>query len=288
MKVLITGSAGQVGAALLASAPPDAETVGLDRSRLDLADPAAIQRVVDAERPAIVINCAAYTAVDKAQSERDLAFAINATAPAALARACRGVEARLVHVSTDYVFDGRGPRPYLPGDPTGPLSVYGESKLAGECAVIAERGLDWRIVRTAWVYSAGGKNFLRTMLRLLGERPELRVVADQVGTPTSAPTLAKFLWAVARADGDPEILHYTDAGVASWYDFAVAIHEEAHGAGLLSSNPRIIPIATEDYPTPARRPAYSVLDGRSSLERTGSTRPHWRVALRAVLRELKA
>jgi dTDP-4-dehydrorhamnose reductase len=285
MKVLVTGSAGQVGAALLASAPDGVHAVGCDRSRLDLADTAAIRRIVEAERPAVVINCAAYTAVDKAESERELAFAINANAPAALAHACRQVGARLVHVSTDYVFDGRGPRPYRPDDPTAPLSVYGESKLAGERAVAAEGGLDWRVVRTAWVYSAGGKNFLNTMLRLLAERDEVRVVADQVGTPTSAPTLSSFLWAVARTDGEPGVLHYTDAGVASWYDFAVAIHEEARAAGRISNHPRIVPIATEDYPTPARRPAYSVLDARSSLARVGATRPHWRVALRDVLRE---
>jgi dTDP-4-dehydrorhamnose reductase len=287
VKVLITGSAGQVGAALLASVPDGVQAEGLDRSRLDLADVSAIARVIDAARPAAVINCAAHTAVDKAESERDAAFAINATAPGALARACRHAGARLVHVSTDYVFDGRGPRPYLPGDPTGPLGVYGESKLAGERAVSAESGLDWRIVRTAWVYAATGKNFLRTMLRLAGEREELRVVADQVGTPTSAPSLAKFLWTVARAECDPQILHYTDAGVASWYDFAVAILEEAQAAGLLARNPRIVPIGTEDYPTPARRPAYSVLDARSSLARTGAARPHWRVALREILREMK-
>jgi len=287
VKVLITGGGGQVGAALVASAPPGIEVMALDRSGLDLADPAAIQRVVETARPAVVINCAAHTAVDKAETESGLAFAVNAAAPAAFARACRGVGARLVHVSTDYVFDGRGPRPYLPGDATGPLNVYGESKLAGERAVGAESGLDWRVVRTAWVYSARGKNFLRTMLRLLAERDEVRVVADQVGSPTSAPTLAGFLWAVARADGEPAILHYTDAGVASWYDFAVAIHEEARAAALLSSNPRIVPIATEDYPTPARRPAYSVLDARSSLARVAWARPHWRAALREVLRELK-
>jgi len=288
LKVLITGAGGQVGSALLVCAPAGVDCVGLDRGGLDLCDAAAIEKCIATERPAVVINCAAFTAVDKAESEPELARAVNATAPGILGRACAAAGARLVQVSTDYIFDGRVPRPYLPTDTPSPLNVYGATKLAGEQAVAAVAGLDWRIVRTSWVYSANGHNFVRTMLRLFAERDEVSVVVDQVGSPTSAPTLAQFLWRVALTDDASGVLaHYTDAGVASWFDFAVAILDEGQRLGLISRAVRVQPIGSEQYPTPARRPAYSVLNARSSVARFAATRPHWRAALREVLKEIK-
>jgi dTDP-4-dehydrorhamnose reductase len=286
MKVLLTGSGGQLGRALTLCAPAGTELVALDHASLDLADPVAIERAVAAHRPRVVINAGAYTAVDRAESDRDAAFAVNATAPGVLARACRAHGARLVHVSTDYVFDGTKGVPYLPDDAPAPRNVYGASKLEGERRVAEVAGLSWFIVRTAWVYDATARNFLTTMLRLFRERSEVSVVADQVGTPTSAASLARTLWRAAAADGEPATLHYTNAGVASWYDFAAAIHEEARALRLLARDVRVRAIVSDEYPTPARRPAYSVLEKRATLERLRLTPIHWRAELRAVLREM--
>jgi dTDP-4-dehydrorhamnose reductase len=286
MKVLITGSGGQLGRALQACAPADVLVVALDRGQLDLADAAAIDRTIALHRPQVVINAGAYTAVDRAESERATAFAVNGVAPGLLAHGCRAHGARLVHVSTDYVFDGTKGVPYLPGDAPAPRSVYGESKLEGERRVADVAGLDWFIVRTAWVYDSSSRNFLTTMLRLFRERGEVGVVADQVGTPTSAASLARVLWRLAADRGPPATLHYTNAGVASWYDFAAAIHDEARALGLVGRDVTVRAISTEQYPTPARRPAYSVLEKRAALERLALSPIHWRVELRAVMREL--
>lgn len=287
MKVLLTGASGQLGQALLASAPTGLELVAPDRKTLDLADTASILKVLAAERPAVVINAGAYTAVDKAESERDSAFAINATAPGVLARWCAESGARLVHVSTDFVFDGEHSTPYMPQDATGPVSVYGASKLEGERRIAEVENLSWLIIRTAWVYAARGRNFMLTMLRLFGERPVVNVVCDQIGTPTSATSLAQCVWRALNDQGPPAILHYTDAGVASWYDFAVAIYEEARALQLLDKQVQIVPIGSEQYPTPARRPHYSVLDKRETLARLQLPVIHWRAALRQVLLEIK-
>lgn len=232
--------------------------------------------------PDVIVNAAAYTAVDKAESEEDTAFAVNAIAVGHLAAATRRVGARFVHVSTDFVFDGLSGVPYAPDAATGPLGVYGRSKLAGEQAA----GKDALIVRTAWVYAPNGGNFVRTMLRLMTERPEVRVVGDQIGTPTYAPGLAAALWTMALK-GAKGIHHYTDAGVCSWYDFAVAIQEEAMGAGLLTKAVPIIPITTADYPTPARRPHYSVLDKTSTFAILDGPAPHWRDNLRRMMTEIR-
>ncbi|MDX3883419.1 MAG: dTDP-4-dehydrorhamnose reductase [Sphingomonas sp.] len=280
MRVLVTGAAGQLGRALLASAPPRVEAIGLDRAALDIGDEAAVEDAVHRLRPALIVNAAAYTAVDKAETERDAARRINADGPGYLARAAGSVGARLVHVSTDFVFDGTASRPYRPADATAPLSVYGATKLAGEAAALAEHA-DVLVVRTAWVYAAHGRNFLETMLRLMAERDELAVVADQVGTPTHAASLAHALWALAMADARG-VLHWTDAGVASWYDFAVAIREEAIAAGLPIRAAAVRPIATADYPTPAARPAFSLLDKSAAWGITGIAR-HWREELRAAM-----
>lgn len=283
MKALVTGVNGQVGKALLASAPAGWTCIGLDRAALDLTDADAIARVVHAEQPDLVLNAAAYTAVDKAESEPSLAQAINAFAPRAFAEALAGTGGRLVQVSTDFVFDGTAGQGYRPDDMRNPQSVYGASKAAGEDGA----GTDAIVVRTSWVYAAGGANFVRTMLRLMRERDELRVVADQIGSPTWATGLARTLWDLALA-GKPGIYHHRDAGVASWYDFAVAIAEEALGLGMLERIPRIFPIATADYPTPARRPSFSVLDVSTTRAALGDGPVHWRANLRTMLEEEKA
>lgn len=288
MKALIVGATGQLAQALRSSVPRHVSAVSLSRAEYDLADHSALLRYLDAEQPGVLINATAYTAVDQAEKDRDGAFASNADAVAHMAEACEARATRFVHVSTDFVFDGAAGRPYRPDDAPNPLGVYGASKLEGERRIAARPGLDWRVIRTAWVYSSVGRNFVLTMLRLFRERPVVRVVADQVGTPTSAASLAECVWAAALTDGNAGILHFTDAGVASWYDFAVAIYEEARAIGLIAHDVVIEPIATEQYPTPARRPSYSVLDTRATRERLGLQSVHWRTNLRKVLKELAA
>jgi len=280
VRVLITGARGQLGRALIATAPSDVMPDATDLAELDITDAAAVEAHVAAFGPNLVINAAAYTAVDKAESEEAAAMRINAEAVDNLASAASASGARLVHVSTDFVFDGRQSSPYAPDAAPNPLSAYGRTKLAGEQAA----GADALIVRTAWVYAAEGGNFVRTMLRLMAERDRLRVVADQIGTPTFATGLAEAIWALA-GQGARGIYHHTDSGAASWYDFAVAIQEEALTRGLLTRAVPIEPIATIDYPTPAQRPAYSVLDKRATSALIGVA-PHWRVRLRQMLEEL--
>ena len=283
MKTLIVGAKGQLGRGLQATAPADAVLTCVDVDELDITQPDAVRDFVAQEKPDLVLNAAAYTAVDKAEQEEELALAINGTATGTLAQAARDVGARFVHVSTDFVFDGLSGVPYAPDAPTGPLSAYGRTKLAGERLA----GPDALIVRTAWVYAPTGGNFVRTMLRLMAERPEVRVVADQIGTPTYAPGLAAALWTMA-ANGVRGIHHYTDSGAASWYDFAVAIQEEGLAAGLLTQEARIVPIPTSAYPTPATRPHYSVLDKASTFDALGGPTPHGRANLRVMMQEIKA
>jgi dTDP-4-dehydrorhamnose reductase len=285
VKALLTGAAGQLGRSLRAMRPASVELIACTRADLDIGDAAAVQARLARERPDVIINAAAYTAVDKAESEPQLARRINTDGAENLARAARDIGARLIHVSTDFVFDGESSSPYRPEAPTRPLSVYGLTKRDGERAVLAALPQHSVIVRTAWVYAAEGANFLRTMLRLLGERGAVRVVADQVGTPTAAGPLAEVLWRIAAEPQIRGIHHWTDAGVASWYDFAVAIAEEGAVRGLLPAAVTVTPIATEEYPTPARRPAYSVLDKRS-LAAFGFAPLHWRQRLRETLQGL--
>jgi len=285
MKALITGASGQVGRLLLETRPEGFEVIACTHADLDIGDPKAVAEFVERHRPGVIINAAAYTAVDKAESEPDAAQRINAEGPGHLAAAARDSGARLIHISTDFVFDGAASVPYRPESATNPLGVYGRTKREGERAVL--EGLPERstVVRTAWVYAATGANFVRTMLRVMRANGSVRVVADQVGTPTSARSLAEVLWQIA---GHPQIRgthHWTDAGVASWYDFAVAIAEEGAELGLVSRDATVTPIATADYPTPARRPSYSVLD-KGSLAPYGLSPIHWRKRLRAVLKEI--
>ena len=283
MKALITGVRGQLGGALVAAAPEGWTIIAADRAKLDLADASSVRARIITERPDVVLNAAAYTAVDRAESEEDLARAINAEAVAALVTALEETGGRLVQVSTDFVFDGTSPRAYQPGDTRNPLSAYGRTKAEGEQAL---RDQDL-LLRTAWVYSAGGANFVRTMLRLMREREELRVVADQIGCPTWAPDLARTIWGLVTA-GASGTFHHSDAGVASWYDFAVAIQEEALATGLLSRPIPVQPIATSDYPTPATRPAFSLLDCSATRALLDDGYTHWRANLRLMLEEEKA
>lgn len=285
MKVLITGANGQVGQALQLLAPTNASLAALGRAALDITDLAEVDRVIKQAQPDLIINAAAYTAVDRAEQEAEAAFAANKTGPANLAFAARNVGAKLLHISTDFVFDGRANVPYRPEHPLAPLGVYGQSKADGETAVLASLPTAL-IVRTGWVYAATGSNFLVTMLRLMHERPELRVVADQIGTPTHADSLARAIWALVQG-AHQGILHYSDSGTASWYDFAVAIQEEALAQGLLDKTVPIIPIRTQDYPTPAQRPAYSVLDKTDTIALLGSPSAHWRQELRVALTQLR-
>jgi dTDP-4-dehydrorhamnose reductase len=288
MRVLVTGATGQVGWELQRCVPEGVELDAVGRDTIDLAGTDVLARVL-ARAPELIINAAAYTAVDRAETEPALAYAVNAAGAGAIAEAARQLGARLVHVSTDFVFDGNASRPYATDHPSSPLGVYGASKREGEARVLeASRGAAV-IVRTSWVYCAHGNNFVKTMLRLMAERDRLGVVADQVGSPTWARLLAAALWEIALDPGIGGMLHWSDLGVASWYDFAVAIHELACARGLLDPE-RVLaidPIATEDYPTPARRPAYSVLDKSRALRELRAPRLHWRAALGAMLDDLR-
>ncbi|MGB8365283.1 MAG: dTDP-4-dehydrorhamnose reductase [Rhizomicrobium sp.] len=285
MRCLVIGSQGQLGRALQATVPAEAELFAPAEAECDLVDPVQVERWLGAVKPNVIFNAAAYTAVDAAERDAAAAELVNATCVGRLAEAARRHGACLVHVSTDFVFDGESSRPYAPDDKPNPLSVYGRTKLEGELAV-ARAGAHALIVRTAWVYAEQGRNFVHTMLRLLRERDEVKVVADQVGTPTYARNLAGALWSLAlqRASGT---YHFTDAGVASWYDFAVAIREEALAYKVLDKAAAVIPIDTKDYPTPAKRPRFSVLDKSKTWAAIGSSGQHWRQALRAMLGRMK-
>ena len=287
MRALITGSGGQVGRELVRAAPPDTELCALSHSELDISDGAKVQAMVKEFAPTVIINAAAYTAVDKAETERELAWQVNALAPRLLAEAAAGrSECRLIHISTDYVFSGEGSRPYTTEDEPGPVNEYGRGKLGGERAVLQALGTRAVIVRSSWVYGTGGGNFLHTMLRLMRVGRPVRVVADQIGVPTSAASLAMALWAFALRPDLSGLHHWTDAGVASWYDFAVAIADQAALAGLVPAGVEVSPIATADYPTAARRPACSLLDKRQTIAALGRGPEHWARSLNATLRSM--
>ncbi len=294
MKVILTGGAGQLGHALRRSAPAAiagtaVQLITTTRSggegtiALDLADAEACRALVEQHRPDWLINAGAYTAVDKAESEPELAHAVNAQAPGAMAEALAATGGRFLQLSTDFVFNGAQGSPYRPDQPVHPLGVYGASKAAGEASAASALAPERLcILRTSWVYGPVGKNFLLTMLRLMAQREQLGVVADQVGCPTSTAGLAGACWTVLE-QGTSGTLHWSDAGAASWYDFAVAIAELGQAAGLLSNPARIQPITTADYPTPAQRPSYSLLDCTATRETLGLEAVHWRQALQQVL-----
>ncbi len=292
LKVLLTGSGGQLGQALQASRPEGVALIACGRAELDLADAKACAAIVREHRPDWVLNAGAYTAVDKAESEPELASAVNAGAPEAFARALAETGGHLLQVSTDFVFNGEQGSPYRPEQAVDPIGVYGRSKAEGEqrarAALPADRCC---VLRTSWVYGPVGKNFCLTMLRLHALRAEsgepLAVVADQVGCPTASHTLAAACWAAIRhrASG---ILHWSDAGAASWYDFALAIGELGTARGLLQRPAEVLPITSADYPTPARRPSYSLLDCAGSRKALGLAPVHWRQALTEVMEAVAA
>jgi dTDP-4-dehydrorhamnose reductase len=286
VRYLVIGAGGQLGRALLATAPAEADVVAPARADCDLTHDDQIEYWLGEVRPRVVFNAAAYTAVDAAESDEANARLINATSAGRLGEAAKRHGARLVHVSTDFVFDGTTSKPYTPDDEPNPLNAYGRTKCDGEVAVLSS-GADALIVRTAWVYFEHGRNFVHTMLRLMGERSEVRVVSDQIGTPTYARNLAHALWALAQKPVSG-LYHVTDSGVASWYDFAVAIREEALASGLIGNPAPIVPISTAGYPTPARRPRFSVLDNSKTWSLLGTTGQHWRVALREMLMQVRS
>jgi len=286
MKLMVTGATGMTGTEVVEQARMQGHACAAYSHReLDITDPAAVLAAVSREKPDVVINAAAYTAVDAAEQEPTKAQDVNATGAGYLARAARDHSAALIHISTDYVFDGTSTRPYSPDDPTCPINVYGESKLDGETLV--RRGCDRHvIVRTSWVYSDTGRNFLRTMLRLASERDELRVVDDQHGSPTSASDLASaLLVAAARISADASVsgtYHFCNSGITTWHGFAQEIFETRGGV-----KPRITAISTEDFPTPARRPAYSALDTSTFTRRFATTPRPWPDALADILGRIK-
>lgn len=292
-RILLLGANGQLGTELRRSLVPEGGLVTATRrgvlpdgttcERADFDQPETLPALVERIAPAIVVNAAAYTAVDRAEQEPDAAYRANAQAPAALAAACAVHDALLVHYSTDYVFDGTGDRPLREDDPTAPLGTYGRSKLEGERA-IGRSGCRHLILRTAWVYALHGQNFLRTMLRVGAERERLRVVADQLGSPTPAWLIADATAAILRQGvAESGVRHLVAGGRTSWHGFAEAIFAQAHARGLLERVPRVEAIATSEYPTPAPRPAWSVLDSSRLAAEYGLELPDWRQALAGTL-----
>lgn len=290
LRVLITGAHGQVGHELMRLVPEGIEAVGFGSRELDISDVQRVDEVLEQVRPQLIINAAAYTAVDKAESDSEQAFAVNRDGVANLARAAERLSIPLLHISTDYVFAGDAQDAYREADTTGPSGVYGASKLAGEQALIQHCSRHV-ILRTSWVFGAHGNNFVKTMLRLGRERDSLAVVADQRGGPTAAPAIAKMLWRLVEQYRREGILpwgvyHYSGAPACSWCEFAEVIFQQAVAQGLLPRVPLVRAITTADYPTPARRPAWSVLDGSRLLNTFGIAQPDWRVDLHEVLCEL--
>lgn len=284
IRLLVFGQTGQVATELARQATPDIAVTCLGRDRADLSDPAACAAAIAASDADVVINAAAYTAVDRAESDEALATTVNGTAPGAMAQACAARAIPFLHVSTDYVFDGSGTRPWQPHDPTGPLGAYGRSKLAGENAVRAAGG-PHAILRTSWVFSAHGANFVKTMLRLGAERAKLTIVADQIGGPTSAADIAAALLTMARAfhagHGTNGTYHFSGAPDVSWADFAREIFAQASLPCLVEDIP------TSAYPTPARRPSNSRMDCAALTRDFAIERPDWRASLTHVLSDLK-
>ncbi len=280
MRVLITGANGQLGTALQRTAPVWADINAIDVQDVDLTDAPMLSARLVVEAPDVIINAAAYTAVDKAESDEALAHAVNAEAVAVMVEAMVGSGGKLVHVSTDYVFDGTASTPYAPDAPRNPQSAYGRTKAEGEDHLRPEDLL----VRTAWVYAAGGVNFVRTMIRLMNEREEIAVVADQIGAPTWATGLARTIWALVEK-GASGAFHHCDDGATSWHEFAFAIAEETFALGLIQRIPVIRAITTDEYPTPALRPAFSLLDCSATRAFLGDQPVHWRTNLRLMLKE---
>tara|TARA_R110001599_G_scaffold99341_1_gene254703 strand:- start:3117 stop:3977 length:861 start_codon:yes stop_codon:yes gene_type:complete len=286
MKVLIIGKGGQLAWELERLSPEGIEVECVGKSELDIADELNVANYIKNMKPDLVINAAAYTAVDLAEENIEKAYSVNDLGVRYLAKACKKVGTRILHISTDFIFDGLSTSPYHTDALTNPLSVYGASKLAGELAlkeILPEKSM---IVRTSWVYSANGNNFVKSMLRLMNQRNSLNIIYDQVGTPTWAKGLAQWLWIMASKSEVTGTYHWTDAGVASWFDFSIAIQELALEKGLLDKAIPVLPILTSDYPSPARRPAFSVLNKTSAEDISGLNTVHWRKQLSSMMDEL--
>lgn len=285
-RVLITGANGQLGYELQRSYPLGTELIATDHDNLDITDPAQIKTTLAHYQPDLVINAAAYTAVDKAENDQANAQRLNGDAAGFLAQSIAACNPaiKLIHISTDFVFDGRQSLPYTPDAATAPLGVYGATKLSGEQQV-QQHLPKALIIRTSWLYSTHGHNFVKSMLRFMQEREQLGVVYDQVGTPTWGRTLAQTIWTLAAKDASG-LLHCSDNGVASWYDFARAIQEEGYRLGLLTRRIPIHPIRSSAYPTPAQRPAFSVMDKSLTEDYLGYRLPYWRDSLQTMLAEL--
>ena len=278
--------AGQIGSAIMKAAPSGHEVILRTHAQLDIVDARAVGQVLAEIKPDWVVNAAAYTAVDRAEDEPAAARAINDTAVAELSEAAERENARVLHLSTDFVFDGKAGRPYRPTDAAHPLNVYGATKRAGEQHVLESgHGI---VMRTSWVYASAGKNFVLTMLKLMKERDQLNVVCDQIGAPTWAMSAAAAVWGLIELGPESGIYHWADLGVASWYDFAVAIQEEALERGLLSHAAGIVPIPSSAYAARAMRPSFSVLDTSSTRALLKAPTLHWRESLRRMLDELRA
>lgn len=286
MKVLVVGANGQAGRTVLARAPAWARAVSADRCSMDITDRRAVLDVVRDVAPAVIVNAAAYTNVEAAESDAATAFAVNADGPGHLAEAARAVGGRLIHISTDYVFSGASARPLRRDDPTGPLNAYGHSKLAGERRVRETLDDDAVILRTSWLYSRWGVNFVLKMLDLMRSQPEIRVVADQIGSPTWAGSLADVVWRAIDC-GAGGTYHWSDAGQTSWHGFAAEILAAGREIGLLQDDVDLIPVRSLDFPTKARRPAFSVLDLSRTESDLGVTAVRWQNNLRKMLVELK-
>lgn len=287
MRALIPGSAGLIGTTLRSQAPAGVEVIGLDLPELDITDAAAVQRAIDYYQPDLVLNAAGYLALDKAETTgRVEVMRVNADGPRHLAQAIAHGSARMVHLSTNYVFSGRSSVPYQAGDVAEPLSMYGVSKRDGEVAVLEILGERAVVVRTSWVHAAYGNSFLRTILKVLKERGTARVVDDQLGTPTRAHSIAGVVWRAALDPAISGLHHWTDAGVASWYDFAVVIAEEAVALGLLPESVTVVPVSTAEFPMVAARPAYGVMAKQATIAALGASPPHWRVNVRKTIEEI--
>jgi dTDP-4-dehydrorhamnose reductase len=288
--ILVTGASGQLGqtlARLWVEAPiPQFQFSALPRAQLDIGKPDLAAAVLSELQPTVIVNAAAYTQVDKAETDRDAVFQVNETGTATLARWAAHSGAKLLHISTDFVFNGAKSSPYVPDDQTEPLGAYGASKLAGEKALLAASNNNAAIIRTSWLYSRYGNNFVKTMLRLMAESDALSVVEDQIGSPTSTDSLARLIFAMIQKRDYQGIYHWTDGGSISWFEFAQQIQGQALQAGILSKAIPITPITTSEYPTPAKRPAYSVLDRSRALEEFECLVLDWEQKLAEVIAEL--
>lgn len=287
MKALVTGASGQAGRALAATAPAGTVIAGHDLDTLDITDRDAVASVVAEEEPDVLINTAAYTDVEAAEANVELATRVNADGARNVAEAADRHGIRLLHISTDYVFAGDLAHPRRPTDPTEPLNVYGVSKLTGERAVAEVLGSRCCIIRTSWLYYQHGKNFVNTMLKLMQERGSVSVVSDQIGAPTWAGSLAGAIWAAIEREA-AGVHHWRDDGVASWYDFARAIADIARHVGLLEKAVDVVPVTSAEFPTQARRPQFSLLDIEASAKAFGMRPGHWRNNLRTMLEQLAA